>query len=359
MLFSCGKKTIIEGVVSNADSSKLVLENFNAGTPIALGEKSLDEDGKFRFNVPALDTTEIYNLVLDSSRIIRLVVKPEEKISIKTDKKTFGKNYAVSGSEESELLQEAEMRLATTRAELKKLRKQYTEAKNDDEREQISKSFDTKLSEHYEYLRHFVFDNAPSLVSYLALFQKIDAETFVFNDLNDDKYVRAVAQRMKTEYPNSPYLPLLIKELDRRTVQKQNARIAQMVEVAKNSFPDLNLKNAEGKERSLKNVNAKYVLLWFGVLNEASKNHLLPIYTKYHNRGLEIYFVDENPNEQVWRQAVEDLNTPWINVRDNGLASKIYNVNKLPANYILEVEGTIEGKDLFNAYLPEKLEKLL
>lgn len=359
LLFSCGKKTVIEGVVSNADSSKLVLENFNAGKPLNLVEEQLDKEGKFRFSVPALDTTEIYSLVLNGNQVIRLVVKPQEKVTVTTNKDDFSISYQVEGSEESELLWEAEQKLVETRRELEVLRKQYAMAETAEKKEELAKAYEDRFDAHHDYLRRFVFDNAPSLVSYLALYQKIDAETFVFGNINDDKYVRAVAQKMKMEYPKSPYLPLLLKELERRSAEKQNLRIAQLIEHSENSYPDLILKNVEGKELSLKNTQSKYVLLYFGVLNEATKAELLPIYNQYNKRGLQIYFVDENPNEQIWKQAVKDLNTPWINVHDNGVAAAIYNVAKLPSNYIIDVDGTIEGKDLFRNYLPERLNKLL
>lgn len=360
LLVSCSKKTEIKGHISGVAGSKLVLENFNAGKPLVLEETQLDTKGDFHFKVPALDTTEIYNLVLDSSQIIRLVVKPEEQIKITATKKNFGTSYTVSGSEESQLVLEAEQKLWSTRQSLHKLKTKYTTAVTDVEQQRIAKAYQEALAAHHEYLRHFVFDNASSLAAYLALYQKVDAQNYVFGNLNDDKYVRAVAQKMKKEHPNSPYFALLMKELELRSMQKRNAQVLKMVQQAKNSYPELTLNNAAGKEIALSSLKAKYALLYFGILNDAAKSALLPIYNKYHSKGLQIYFVDENPNKDIWQQAVKDLNTPWINVHDtNRLAATIYNIKEVPANYLIEIQGTMEGKDLFGRYLKEKLEKLL
>lgn len=360
LLFSCGKKTVIEGVVAGADSSKLVIENFNAGKPLQLKEIQLDKNGKFSFKVPALDTTEIYNLFLDSTQVIRLVVKPEESVTVTTSKKDFGKVYEVGGSEESKLLAQAENKLWQTRKELTRLRKEYAKVANEEDKIRLEKAYEECFAAHHDYLRHFVFDHSSSLVSYLALYQKIDAQSYVFGNLNDDKYVRLVAQKMQKEQPNSPYFALVMRELDKRRTQKQNARILEMVKQAENSYPNIELKDVADKEIALGSVKAKYVLLYFGVLNDAAKATLLPIYNKYHRRGLEIYFVDENSDKNIWEQAVKDLNAPWINVHDSKrLAASVYNVQQVPANYIIEVRGTIEGKDLFGAYLIEKLDKIL
>lgn len=360
LLLSCGKKTVIEGVIVGADSSKLVLENFNAGKPLQLDEELLDESGKFHFAVDALDTTEIYNLVLDSIQIIRLVVKPEEQINIKSSKEKFGKEYEVAGSEESTLLWEAETKLWQARKELVEIKQKYKQAEKDEERKELENAYEARFAAHHDYLRRFVFDNAPSLATYLALYQKIDNVNYVFGDLNDDKYVRAVAQKMKNEHPNSPYLKLLLKELEQRNAQKHNAKVLEMVKNAENSYPELSLKNTQGEEVFLKSLKAKYALLYFGVLNDVTKAELLPVYNKYHGRGLQIYFVDENPNLKVWKQAVKELNTPWVNVNDTRkIAAATYNVNKLPANYIIDIDGTIEGKDLFGNYLTERLDILL
>lgn len=360
LLFSCGKKTVIKGVVIGADSSKIVLENFNAGKPLQLAEKQLGKDGVFSFKVPALDTTEIYNLLLDSTRVIRLVVKPEDLISITTTQKDFGMNYEVSGSEESQLLLEAEKKLWETRQDLNSLKNQYAEETNEEEKQNIATTYEERFAAHHDYLRHFVYDNSSSLAAYLALYQKIDNENYVFGNLNDDKYVRVVAQKMKNKHPNSPYFSLLMKELDKRSAQKQNARIMEMVKQAESSYPNVELKDVEGRVVALNEVKAKYVLLYFGVLNDASKAELLPVYNKYHRRGLKIYFVDENPNKEIWQQAVKDLNTPWVNVHDDRrLAASVYNVKQIPTNYIIELKGTMEGKNLFGRYLMEKLNKLL
>ncbi len=279
---------------------------------------------------------------------------------VKTTKQTFGMGYEVTGSEESALLEEAEKHLWETRQKLFAIQRKIKTEKEQSEVEKLAEEYRKVFAEHYDYLRHFVFNNANSLVAYLALYQMIDDENFVFGGVNDDRYVRAVAQKIKTERPNSKYLPLLMSELEKRTTQKRNLCIAQMVQSSKNSYPEIALENAEGKEVSLRGLKAKYALLYFGVLNEDSKKSLQPIYNKYRNRGLEIYFVDENPNIGVWKQAVSDLQTPWVNVHDSrGLGARIYNVQGVPANYIIEVEGTIEGKDLFGRYLTEKLDKLL
>ena len=64
-----------------------------------------------------------------------------------------------------------------------------------------------------------------------------------------------------------------------------------------------------------------------------------------------------------WINTVQEQSLPWISVCDlRGEASPaltIYNVRKLPANYLIDRKGDIVAKDLYGTSLEQQLEKLL
>lgn len=41
---------------------------------------------------------------------------------------------------------------------------------------------------------------------------------------------------------------------------------------------------------------------------------LLPVYDKYHSKGLEIYSVGVTADKALWASVVKNQNLPWINV---------------------------------------------
>lgn len=359
VLVSCQKKVKVEGSVTNGAESVLSLENFNAGHPKTLAETTLKEGGKFAFNVEASDSTEIYNLWLDG-KVIRMILSPKEQVLIETTKENFGDEYTITGSQQSSLLKIAQDSLVNTKRKLNALRDEYQATTNKEEQQELSQKYEEVFAKHHNFMTHFLYENATSLVGYLGLYQQINPTDFVFGSTDDIRYVRMVAQMLKNKNPNSPYLSLLMNEIDRRNEEIRNNKVMQMVLEAENSYPEISLEDEKGDTIRLREIDAKYVLLYFSVLNEKTHKEAEQIYKKYHKLGLQIVFIDKNPNKNAWLDAVNYFKPPYLTVYDSEqMAVAVYNVQRIPANYIIEVKGTIEGKDLFGNYLTERLDKLL
>ena len=92
---------------------------------------------------------------------------------------------------------------------------------------------------------------------------------------------------------------------------------------------------------------------------------LKEIYKKYEDApvGFEVYQVAVETSKPMWINTVQEQSLPWISVCDlRGEASPaltIYNVRKLPANYLIDRKGDIVAKDLYGTSLEQQLEKLL
>ena len=67
------------------------------------------------------------------------------------------------------------------------------------------------------------------------------------------------------------------------------------------------------------------------------------LYTKYKNKGLEIYQVSLDSDLHYWKNIASKL--PWICVRDSKSVyseiASMYNVKQLPAIYILNNKGKL------------------
>ena len=87
------------------------------------------------------------------------------------------------------------------------------------------------------------------------------------------------------------------------------------------------------------------------------------LYAKYAGRGFEVYQVGIDTSKPLWITAVQEQQLPWKSVTDlRGRASSalvVYNVQRIPANFLIDREGTIVGKNLYGRSLEEKLEQLL
>jgi thiol-disulfide isomerase/thioredoxin len=113
------------------------------------------------------------------------------------------------------------------------------------------------------------------------------------------------------------------------------------------------LKNPEGKMVGYSNYSDKYILLdfWASWCKPCrAKNELLkPVYRK-HGDLLEIIGISLDTNRDDWIRAIEDDEIPWINVSDrlgtNSSVVKLYGIHFIPANYLLNSDGIIVGKNI-------------
>ena len=86
-------------------------------------------------------------------------------------------------------------------------------------------------------------------------------------------------------------------------------------------------------------------------------------YAKYHDQGFEIYQVGIDTSKALWINTIQEQQLPWISVSDlRGEASPAvgaYNVQSLPANFLIDREGNIVGKDVYGADLDKRVAALL
>jgi len=130
---------------------------------------------------------------------------------------------------------------------------------------------------------------------------------------------------------------------------------------------DLNLADQSGRRTKLSSFEGKsYVLLsfWTAGSKECIANNLQmkEYYRLYHNKGLEIYQVNLDEDEELWKRTVAFDELPWLSVRDDDPANTTllvrYNITSLPANYLINKNGEIIGKDLFGRTLQIKLSQI-
>ena len=136
--------------------------------------------------------------------------------------------------------------------------------------------------------------------------------------------------------------------------------------------PDIKLSDPEGKTRSLSDLKGKIVLIdfwasWCRPCRMENPN-VVKAYDKFKDakfkkaKGFEIFSVSLDRNKTDWVRAIESDNLKWDNhVSDlkfwQSEAARIYNVNGIPATFLIDEEGTIIAKNLRGGTLESTLEK--
>ena len=94
----------------------------------------------------------------------------------------------------------------------------------------------------------------------------------------------------------------------------------------------------------------------------AENPNVVRVYNKYKDQGLSILGVSLDRNANDWKKAIEDDGLAWhhvSNVQYFDEIAKLYNVDAIPATFILDENGIIVAKDLRGASLDAKIGELL
>jgi len=129
---------------------------------------------------------------------------------------------------------------------------------------------------------------------------------------------------------------------------------------------DLIMETSAGEWVSLHEIDAKYTVLYFwepncGHCKEATPA-LYDIYRKYKEKGLEVFAVYTQDNDEEWLNYLNKNGFDWINVHDstqNTYFRFYYDIYSTPVVYLLDEEKVIVAKRISVESLDKMLETLL
>lgn len=362
----CGcqsSKVRISGRFVGGDAKNIYLEQVSPLAQNVIDSATLDAQGEYRFQIKgAAATPSLYNIVYNGERI-PLLVAGGDRITVGSVGSVI-RNYTVAGSAESELLRQFYQSFVVGAQRLDNIAMQFArEGITEEERKALVKEY---TAEYYRIRREqlrFIIEHKESLAAVYALYQRLPGDTHLFNGDSDVVYYRTVAEAIAERYPQSPYLQSLLAEISR-----MDARIGLTSQITEAGYPDLDLTDIYGKKIRLSSLAGKVILLDFWSAELGTSNQLnaelKELYRKYAEAptSFEVYQVAIDSSKPLWITAVQEQQLPWISVSDlRGRASSVlglYNVQKLPANFLIDKEGVIVAKDIYGKSLDERLSEL-
>ena len=332
LLAGCTQGARIDCTVADAPRSQLVVRALEVNAYTVIDSVKTDASGRMHVNVPLKEgEPEFVYIFYKDTKIASLLLQKGDKVTVTTD--TLG-HASVEGSPESVALAGTEAAAAAFGARM---------LATEDPAELAS-----AYISHYRECVRYVLEHPRSLTVVPVLFEQLDAATPVFSQYTDAILFRQAADSLKEQYPQSRYVQVLEKEAARReNALNMQTLIAGAQELG---YPDLDMPGSTGTRVRLSEIDSKAVLVHFWNSADAldkmfNLDVLLPLWEKWGGKGLQIYAIDINPDKTVWGMVVKAQKLPWINVND-GMgalqATSLYNVQKLPATFLL-VDGELSG----------------
>jgi thiol-disulfide isomerase/thioredoxin len=367
LLFSCSSKSRFEinGVVSDSGQKMVYLDEQEVTKTTPVDSFKIKKNGSFRFT-GKINYPKFYNLHPDNNQIIPLLISPGEKIFIQTRGDSFSRDYMVEGSEGSRNIKSLNDTLSFTIRKLDSLEAFFKDPSLSAARiNEIQQEYINIIENQRKFTLRFVLGHMTSMESIYALYQKLDDETFVLYKNRDIQILKITGASLDTIYPESSHVRALVTNAASLENQVYSSGLRNLIQSAESGFPEIALPDPSGDTIKLSSLTGKVILLSFWASwdkNSVNMNpSLVELYKRYHSRGLEIYQVSLDYNKEAWINAIEFDELPWINVSDlsypESIIAGVYNIQSLPANYLINRSGQIVGKNYsvqdLNSIIPD------
>jgi thiol-disulfide isomerase/thioredoxin len=355
LLFSCNSKkdgfsidATIDGEIENG--TKVYLKRINeVNQPIDVDTTTV-ENGKFSFTGKA-DSLDLQYIFIDkvNGNIPVIIENGTIDISFQKDSLQFAK---IEGTLQNDIFSKFLDKSRNFSKRYMSMGQDYEKARSSGDmasQEAIQEELTEFREEAKNFEINFVKENPNALISVMLIerFQQTgevpeNEINAMFDALTPELKKTATAKRIKA-----------FLEKNKATALGSKA-------------PEFSAPTPDGVPLALKDALGKITIIdfWAGWCKpcRAENPNLVRIYDKYKNNGLQILGVSLDKTREEWIGAIAADSLTWNQVSNLDYfdeIAKMYNVNAIPAMFILDENGVILAKDLRGQELENKIAELL
>jgi peroxiredoxin len=313
------------------------------GQMMPIDSTFLDEEQAFKFKHKASDNPDFYQIVA-GQRSFMLIASNGNDIDFKADLSNPNSEYQLSGSDESEKITAYNKINAVFSNQIGQLSTQYGKLieNNPNQREALISDFNVKSEKltnpFLEKSYQFIQQNKTSLTAFFAANMMLGMQA-----TNYEIKLYEFSKESSLLFPKN------------KAVQ---AFTQQMEVIAKTSVgkmaPDFMALTPEGKALKLSDLKGKFVLLdfwasWCGPCRQENPN-VVKLYQQFKNQNFTVLGFSLDDDKSKWINAIAEDQLNWYHVSElkqwDAPVARLYNINAIPASFLINPEGKIIAKNL-------------
>ncbi len=352
-LFSCGGNESasegmvqVSGKIENAPEGIVVLSQFTDSRPKVLDTLEVNSSGEFSYDLE-VDTPTFYDLNL-YGKSVRLALYKED-VQLNYDFADPA-SLAIDGSKDTKEMLKIEKLMESYQLEVNKLNEAYYEAMSKNDAEAIKKIQSEAMileSNQSERVKEMIVSMGDSFAPLAAV--------GLLNPKVDFPFIDELVTKLNENYPGTISILQMKQQLD----EMRALSVGQPA-------PEIELPSPSGELVKLSDLRGKYVLIdfwaaWCKPCRQENPN-VVRLYNQYKDKGFEVFGVSLDRTKDDWVKAIADDQLTWTQVSDlkyfNSAAAELYQIQAIPATYMIDPDGKIIAKDLRGPSLENKLAEL-
>ena len=367
LMFSCNNesnngKFTVSGNIKNVPDQQIFLDQlfFSQKNPEILDTAQI-KNGKFELSGIATEEG-LYRIRFEKLESGFIFINDKPSISFTADINDVSLEGPVFNSPANTKLKNLLIGISTKSEQIKTVSASIdslSKLTGNDSLVSVKKQHMNTLGESFvSYITRFIDTTSDPVVAMFALGYTRNV---------DPNRLKNIVPGLQNRFPKHQGVASIVIQFNQMMAQQaQQQAIREKTPQVGSMAPDFTINDADGKPVSLSQFRGKYVLVdfwasWCGPCRQENPN-VVAAYNQFHSKGFEILGVSLDDNKSNWQQAIKKDNLTWTHVSDlegwDSKAAKLYGVQSIPTNFLLDKEGKIIARDLRGADLANKLQEL-